>query len=232
MTENIIVVGASAGGVNALQRLVHGFPADLPAAVLVVLHSSPEGPALLGSILNSTGPLPACNATDGQTIESGHIYVAPPDQHLLCEGQHLRLWRGPKENLHRPCINVTFRSASDEYGPRVIGAVLTGTLDDGTAGLWSIRKHGGIVIVQNPADAEYSEMPRNVLKHVPVDHCVDISDMGNLIATLICKTVKGEQPTKRLNGMGRQKLSIEGEEAILVTCPDCSGPLREVRLDD
>ena len=223
--NHIIVVGASAGGVKALQQLVRGFPRDFSAAVLVVLHSSPDGPALLGEILNITGPLPSHNAIDGEPIEPGRIYVAPPDHHLLCAGHHIQLWQGPKENLHRPCINVTFRSTADEYGENVIGAVLTGTLDDGTAGLWWIRKHGGTIIVQNPTDAQYSEMPTNVLKHMQPDHSVNIADMGSLIAGLIRERRTNGRSIQGVNGMQK-------EEPILVTCPDCNGPLREVRLGD
>jgi two-component system chemotaxis response regulator CheB len=206
VAETVIVIGASAGGVAALQQLVAGFPPNMQAAVLVVLHTAPNGPGLLGEILHRSGPLPAGNAVHGQRIESGRVYVAPPDWHLLCADQHVRLWRGPKENLHRPCINVTFRSASDEYGPHVIGAVLTGTLDDGTAGLWWIRKNGGTVIVQNPANAQYSEMPRNVLRHMSVDYCVDITQMGSLMAMLACKNGKTEELSKKDLWYGATKI--------------------------
>jgi two-component system chemotaxis response regulator CheB len=222
--KNVIVVGASSGGVRALQELVRGFPETLPAAVFVVLHSSPDGPALLGQILNTTGPLPASNAVDGEHVECGRVYVAPPDSHLVCHNGAVHLWRGPKENLHRPCINVTFRSAAAEYGARVIGAVLTGMQDDGTAGLWSVRQSGGTVMIQSPSDAEYPDMPRNVMKHVTVDYSVAVSEMGKLMAKLVCESIQKEgEKIQEVNGMERQ-------EPILATCPDCNGPLREVRL--
>jgi len=133
--NDIIVVGASAGGVEALQELVGGLPGNLPAALFVVLHTQARTRSFLPEILNRSGPLLALHPDDGAKIEHGLIYIAPPDQHLLVERDHVHLSRGPREQHQRPCINVTFRSAASAYDGRVAGVVLTGQMDDGTAGL-------------------------------------------------------------------------------------------------
>src|SRR5262245_65675004 len=135
--HDVIVIGASAGGVETLQKLVRALPADLPAAIFIVQHTSPQSPCLLPEILSKAGPLPAVAPEDQTQIEHGVIYVAPPDRHLLLERNQLRIVRGPKENRHRPAIDPLFRSAAWTYGPGVVGVVLSGTLDDGTAGLWA-----------------------------------------------------------------------------------------------
>src|SRR5215470_6686177 len=157
--RNIIVIGCSVGGVEALQRLVSPLPQDFPAAFFVVLHLAPESTSVLPHILERSGRLPAIHPRDGEPVRKGRIYVAPPDKHLLIEDGKVRVVRGPKENRHRPAIDPLFRSAARWYGPRVIGVVLTGSLDDGTAGLLSIKKRGGIAIVQDPKDAICGEMP-------------------------------------------------------------------------
>src|SRR5215467_4826917 len=164
--RNIIVIGCSVGGVEALQHLVSGLSSDLPAAVLVVLHLAPQGTSVLPDILKRAGQLPAVHPKDGEAIRMGRIYVAPPDNHLLVDDGRVRIVHGPKENRHRPAVDPLFRSAARWYGPRVIGIVLTGSLDDGTAGLLSIKKCGGIAIVQDPKDAICGEMPRNALQTV------------------------------------------------------------------
>ncbi len=151
--RDVIVVGASAGGVQALQELVAQLPPELPASILVVLHLMPSGTSVLHDILDRAGPLPATQAVDGERLERGHVYVAPPDFHMLLRGSEIRLSAGPRENGHRPAIDPLFRSAVRACGPRVIGVVLSGTLDDGTDGLRLIKQRGGTTVVQDPEDA-------------------------------------------------------------------------------
>src|SRR5215211_1119499 len=184
MAKDIIVVGASAGGIEALRVLAGGLPADFPASLFVVLHTSPESPAMLPNILDRSGSLPALSPKDGDRIRPGTIYVAPPDRHLLIEPNRLRVTRGPKENRFRPAVDPLFRSAAETYGPRVIGVILTGYLDDGTAGLWNVKQRGGTTIVQDPADAVADSMPRSALKHVEVDHCVRLVQIPSLLVRL------------------------------------------------
>src|SRR5262249_5782164 len=145
--HDIVVVGASAGGVEALMTLVRGLPSNLSASIFIVLHIPAQVPSLLHDLLNRAGTLPAVTGTDGDIIEHGRIYVAPPDHHLLVDPRHIRIVRGPKENRHRPAVDVLFRSAAVSYGPRVVGVVLTGSMDDGTAGLLAIKRQGGLAIV-------------------------------------------------------------------------------------
>lgn len=182
--RDVIVVGTSAGGVEALRELAAALPPDLPASVLIVLHLSPGGPGLLPAILNRAGPLPAAHATDGEELRRGRIYVAPPDFHMLVADGRLRLARGPRENLHRPAIDALFRSAAAAWGPRVIGVVLTGALDDGTAGLGAIKRTGGVAVVQDPEEAAYPSMPRSALRNVRVDHCVPLAEIPPLLDQL------------------------------------------------
>jgi two-component system chemotaxis response regulator CheB len=151
--HDIIVIGASVGGMDALPRLIGSLPADLPASVFVVLHTAPEGPDLLPEIIRKTSALPVHHAVDGEKIRRGHVYVARPDYHLMVNGNHVRLVRGPKENFHRPSIDTLFRTAAESYRPRVAGVILTGNLDDGTAGLSAVKSFGGIAIVQDPKEA-------------------------------------------------------------------------------
>src|SRR5688572_1864255 len=158
--RDIIVIGASAGGVEALKQLASQLPENFPAAVLMVLHVSPHGYSVLPNILNRAGPLKAMHPLEGQAIERGRIYVAPPDHHLLVKPGYITLARGPKENGHRPAVDPLFRSAARSYGQRVIGIVLSGVLDDGTAGLLAVKMRHGLAIVQHPEDALYSAMPK------------------------------------------------------------------------
>jgi CheB methylesterase len=165
-----VVVGASAGGVEALADLAASLPPDLPAAVFVVLHLPPTGTSALPDILSRHGPLPASHVKDGEPIENRRIYVAPPDHHVLLRSGHVHLARGPRKNGHRPAVDTLFRSAAREYGRRVIGVVLSGALEDGTAGLVAIKGRGGLTVVQEPGDAIYPGMPGSALAHARVDH--------------------------------------------------------------
>ncbi len=182
--RDLIVLGASAGGVEALTKVCRALPADLPAAVFVVLHVPARTTSMLPSILSRAGRLRAAHATDGEPIEQGRIYIAPPDHHMAIERDHVHLTCGPKEQHHRPCINVTFRSAAAAYRERVAGVVLSGELNDGTAGLWEIDRRGGATIVQHPEEAAFPSMPLSALRELEVDYTVLLADMGPLLAQL------------------------------------------------
>jgi two-component system chemotaxis response regulator CheB len=183
--RNIVVVGASAGGVEALQRLTRGLPGDLPATIFVVMHLPPWRKSELPEIITRSGGLIALEAQPEQPFQRGRIYVAPPDYHLLVERDFIRLWRGPKENRHRPAINTLFRSAAVAHKNRVVGVILSGALDDGSTGLWWIKQFGGLAVVQDPKDARHPSMPQNALEHVDVDYVARAVDLGPLLSTLV-----------------------------------------------
>jgi two-component system chemotaxis response regulator CheB len=182
--SDVIVVGASAGGLEALCALVEGLPADLPAAVLVVLHLAPSSPDILPHILSRSGPIPAHTAVDGEPISPGRIYVAPPDQHMQVIDDRIRLSRGSSENGHRPAIDPLFRSAARAFGPRVVGVVLSGSQDDGASGLAAIAAGGGVWVVQEPGDALHPSMPRAALEHVAGGHITAAGQMGGLLTRI------------------------------------------------
>ena len=187
--HDLIVVGASAGGVEALVELARGLPRNVPAAICVVLHLPADSTSMLPQILGRAGALPAAHARDGEILRHGHVYVAPPDSHLVVEPGRLRLLGGPRENGHRRSVDVLFRTAAQEYGSRVIGVVLSGTLDDGTAGLLAIKRRGGLAVVQQPADARYPGMPQSALEHVVVDQVLPVRDIPAALSRLARETV-------------------------------------------
>ena len=182
--RDIIAIGGSAGSIEVLEALVRNLPATFGAAVFVVVHSSPRVPSRLPAILNRLGPLKAEPAIDGESIRSGRIYLPPPDRDLVIAKEHICLTRGPKEGLHPPSINMTFRSAALTYGNRVVGVLLSGMLNDGTSGLWEIAKHGGVTVVQDPAEAQFPSMPLSAVRDVPVDYRVRTGEMGDLLTGL------------------------------------------------
>src|SRR5688500_13070138 len=157
--RDILVIGASSGGLEVLKGLLGGLPAGLPASVFVVLHMAAHHPSRLPELLSRVCPLPVAHAVDGEPIVPGRVYVAPPDNHLLLMPDQVRLTNGPKENRARPAVDALFRSAAQAFGPRVVGVVLTGQLDDGTAGLWAIKDRGGLAAVQDPEEASAPSMP-------------------------------------------------------------------------
>jgi two-component system chemotaxis response regulator CheB len=239
--HDIIVVGTSAEGVEALQILVHELPPDLPAAVFIVLHLTPTDPSFLAEILRRAGPLPATQGVDGEIITPGHIYVPPPDHHLLVEPGHVRITRGPKENRFRPAVDVLFRSAAYAYGPRVIGVILTGALDDGTAGLWAVKDRGGLAVVQDPQDACHASMPQSALRHVAVDHCVPVAKLVPMLVRLVSEPAPAEggfPVSKKLaieTRIAREEYALDMGILALgsfspYTCPECNGVL--VQLQD
>jgi two-component system chemotaxis response regulator CheB len=239
--KDIVVVGASAGGMDALEKLVAGLPADLPAAVVVVWHLSPGIKSVLPSVLSRAGPLPACNPQDGDPILPGRIYVAPADHHILVERGFVRVTKGPKENRFRPAVDPLFRSAAYIYGPRVIGIVLSGALDDGTAGLWTVKLRGGTAIVQDPSDALHRSMPINALENVAVDYKLPVREIGPLLGLL---TRQQAQPQPQIPEEEQRKteheIKIAAEKDALdehvmgfgelspFTCPECHGVLTQL----
>jgi two-component system chemotaxis response regulator CheB len=189
--HDIVVIGASAGGLQALQRLLSDLPANLPAAIFIVLHMGAS--SHLAQVLGRSAVLPVSPAKSGQPIERGRIYVAVPGVHLLLHDEHILLRRGPRENLARPAIDPLFRSAACAFGARVIGVVLSGSLNDGTAGLRAIKQCGGIAIVQDPMDAAVPDMPRSAQRYVDTDHTVPIDALGDLLVRLV-REPAGETP--------------------------------------
>jgi two-component system chemotaxis response regulator CheB len=243
--RNIIVIGASAGGFEAVKKLVADFPADLPAAVFIVWHMPPDVRGVLPQVLNRENKITAVNAIDGEPIQFNRIYVAPPDRHLLLEKGHVRVTRGPKENRFRPAVDPLFRSAAYIYVSRVIGIVLSGSLDDGTAGLWTIKNRGGIAIVQDPEDAEVPSMPQNALKAVEVDYCVPVSEMSLLITRIVSEDIaemvepdmKEDKKTEMELRIAKQEIALELGILHLgdftpYTCPECHGVLSLIKEGD
>ena len=240
--RDIVVIGTSAGGVYALKDLAAALPSDFSAAIFVVIHLSPYSPSYLPEILNHAGPLKASHAIDGEPIQGGRIYVASPDHHLLVERDQVIVKKGPKENRFRPSIDALFRSAAYSYGPRVIGIVLTGLLDDGTSGMWSVKRLGGLGVVQEPDDALYASMPDSVLQHVEIDYSVPLAELAPLLCQLTEQTVTDEHdlPEKELDLMATE-VNIAAQDnafemGILsmgtltpLTCPECSGTLVSIQ---
>lgn len=183
--DRVVVVGASAGGVSALEKLASGLAADFPAPILVVLHLAANHKSLLPEILSRAGPLPACEARDGTTLAPGRFHIATPDCHLLVDGKRVRVRKGPRENGFRPSVDVLFRSAAYAWASRAIGVVLSGALDDGASGLWAIKEMGGIAVVQDPADAAFDSMPVHALRRTRVDYKAPASGLGPLLSDLV-----------------------------------------------
>lgn len=241
--RDILVLGASAGGLEVLQRIAQGLPRDLPAALFVVLHIGTNRRSQLPAILSAAGPLPAVWAEDGATIEPGRIHVAPPDHHLLIEPGRLCLSRGPRENRTRPAVDPLFRSAALAYGPRVAGVVLSGALGDGTAGLVEIKRCGGVSVVQDPADAEFRGMPLSALRYTEVDYCATAAEMAGLLT----RFARGQPPPAGARhlppGTPRRAMPLaSGQEEkmtggydlkppVALTCPLCGGAVRETAED-
>ena len=233
--HDLIVIGASAGGVAALQDLLGALPADLPAAVFITVHFSPELRSRLPWVFGRRAALDVNWAEDQAPILAGQVRVAPPDQHLLIEPGRMRVVHGPRENRHRPAIDPMFRSAAWAYGPRVVGVVLTGYLDDGTAGLWAIKSCGGTTIVQDPADALHPDMPHNALTHNRIDHRLPLSDIATLLGQLAREPagapVHGPDTLPLEIGFAAMERDM-GDMARLgtlspFTCPTCRGALWE-----
>jgi two-component system chemotaxis response regulator CheB len=190
--KDLIVVGASAGGVEAVSSLLEDLPVDLPAAIFVVIHLSPFHPSNLRNVFEAAGPFPVSNPQDGRKIENGRVYVAPPNRHLLIEEDRIRVVKGPTENFHRPAIDPLFRSAAFYGRGRVAGILLTGADMDGTAGLFSIKLRGGTTIIQDPEEARVPAMPGSALRHVKIDYKLPLRQ----IAPLVVDLARGRSRTK------------------------------------
>jgi two-component system, chemotaxis family, protein-glutamate methylesterase/glutaminase len=243
--RNVVAVGASAGGVEALQALVAGLPPDLPAAVLVVLHLSPGGTSALGHILDRAGPLPARTAEDGAPLLAGEVYAAPPNRHLMMKDGRLELSSGPTENGHRPAIDVLLRSAAYAFGPRAVGVILSGTLDDGVAGLAAIAARGGATVVQDPDDAQYRSMPENALRWVHVDQVLPADKIGTALGEILAarqaaaQNLATEDPPAGPPALAEEvDIARHADENVVdlseyarstqLSCPDCGGTLVEL----
>lgn len=239
--RDIVVIGASSGGVAALLALMKMLPADFPAPIFVVQHVGADSQSILPQLLDRVSPLAAKHAQDGEIFAPGTIYVAPPDYHLLLEGDRVLVKRGPKENRFRPSIDALFRSAAYGYGPRVIGVVLTGYLDDGTSGLWSLQRMGGVAVVQDPHDAESPAMPTNALSYVEADYVVPLAEMGALLVrlTLGPKPAVPRIPKKEIDLLGIEFQIAKAGDAFALgiiqqgqltsfTCPECHGALTQL----
>jgi two-component system chemotaxis response regulator CheB len=238
VTRDIVTLGASAGGIETLRRLVSGLPDSYPGAIFVVVHIGPESRSEIPAILSRAGPLPAVRAEHGMPIRHGVIHIAPPDEHLLVEPGRLAVVHGPVENRHRPAIDPLFRSAAWAYGPRVVGVVLSGSLDDGTAGLWAIKSCGGTTIVQEPSEALYPDMPNNALMHNRVDHRLLLNDIAPLLAQFArepLRPARGPSPPASIKDEIEFARVNRGTDAMArlghlsaFTCPTCRGALWEI----
>jgi two-component system chemotaxis response regulator CheB len=243
--RDIIVIGASAGGVEALTTLARVIAPDLPAAILVVLHVAPHGNSVLPQLLGRASRMPAEHVVHGEKIVPGRWYVAPPDHHMIVRDDTIHLGRGPSENGHRPAIDPLFRSAASHYGSRVIGVVLSGSLDDGTAGLLAVKQGGGLAVVQDPIEAMYPSMPLSAIESVEIDHILPVAEIGPLLRQLTRKPVDLSVvpvATDREDTATEAAVAEEGQSAMeeldsrgvpsAFACPDCHGVLWEVREGD
>jgi two-component system, chemotaxis family, protein-glutamate methylesterase/glutaminase len=236
--RHLVVIGTSSGGLEALCKIVGNLPTDFPAAIAVVMHTSPQSPAILHDILARYSQLPSVSPSENEPLQAGTIYVAPPDFHLLIEPGRVRLAKGPKEHRFRPAVDPLFRSAAQVFKANTIGVVLTGNLNDGSAGLWAIKELGGVAIVQDPRDAMFPSMPKSALESVSVDYVAPLSDIPPLLVKVTSeparedpsltwerledevKIVKDQDPLE----IGAQHLG----EPSMFTCPECHGVLMQL----
>ncbi len=239
--HDIVVIGASAGGLEAIRHILGAMPRDLDATLLIVLHTTSRAGSLLPEIFKRACQLPVSHPRDGEMLERGRVYIAPPGFHMIVEDGFLRVLQGPRENLQRPAIDLLFRSAAAAYGPRVIGIILTGMLDDGTAGLMVVRASGGKAIVQDPETALYPGMPKSALAHVPEALSAALDDIPALLLQLVRSPVPPESihPPKadvasaketRIAELDMSQISSEDRlgKPSPFGCPDCGGVLWEI----
>jgi two-component system chemotaxis response regulator CheB len=238
LRHDIIAIGGSAGSIDVLKTVCAAFPADLDAAVFIVVHVSAESQNLLAHIFGRATPLPATTAVEGERVQHGHIYVAPADHHLLVLDNHIRLGRGPRENRSRPAIDALFRSVAASYGSRAIAVVLSGYLNDGAAGLTAVKRCGGITVVQNPGDAQVPDMPNGALRASDIDYRASAQELGALLRTLAREPaepgpatpddIKLEIDIALGRPAGPVNISRLGRPTAL-TCPACGGVMSEIK---
>lgn len=237
--RDLVVIGASAGGIEAVQQVLSRLPPKFDAAVLIVIHTSNHAGGLLPGILERAGKLPVRHPDDGEPIRSGRVYVAPPNYHMIVEGDLIRVLQGPRENLHRPAIDPLFRSAAASFGRRVIGVILTGLLDDGTSGLMVVAAHGGSAIVQDPATAMFGSMPASALEQVPKAEVLPLEEIAGRLVKLTGEALPERPQRNGADSLVAEEIKIaefdmselEKERAgqpSAFACPDCGGVLWEL----
>jgi len=234
--RDVVVIGGSSGSLEVIKSVLAKLPRNFSASVYVVMHTAPDAPALLADILDRAGPLPAANALQGERPKPGRVYVAPPDHHLLLEPNRIRLSRGPKENRFRPAVDPLFRTAAAVYGPRVIGVIVCGGLDDGRAGLDTVKRLGGISIIQDPREAEIPSMPESAARSVEIDHCVPAREIAPLLVSLTTSDTEAHESRDVPHEVAIENRIARGDEALsagvlelgtpsFYTCPECHGVL-------
>jgi two-component system chemotaxis response regulator CheB len=236
-SRDVVVVAASAGGIEALKDLLSGVPVDYDGVILVVVHIPTVRSSALARILDRAGPLAAAEAVDGEPLEKGRVYVCVADRHLLLHDGHVLVRRGPRENGYRPAADPLFRSAARYFGPRAVGVVLSGNLGDGTSGLGTIRRQGGVAVVQDPDDALFDGMPVSALDHVGADYVLPAHEIGPLLADLASDSAPAEGPVAA-DVLQREVALMEGDADAIEDehagqpspwpCPDCNGVLWQI----
>ena len=252
--RDIVVIGGSAGSIESLKKIVGGLPSDFPGSIFVVIHVPADSPSMLARLLSNCSWLPATNPFDLEPIQRGHVYVARPDHHLTIEDGKMRVRRGPRENRHRPAIDPLFRTAARVYGPRVVGTILSGLQDDGSAGLYAVKQRGGVAIVQDPGDALWKDMPRRAIQYANPHYILPACDIPLTIVELVndqegeramarknpksrSSNGRNEKPTLVSTG-GLEQPSVNEETAYsdegegrpsVFACPECHGVLWELK---
>jgi two-component system chemotaxis response regulator CheB len=239
--KDIIVIGGSTGAIGAIRTILAGLPADFAGSLFIVVHTSPNAPGVLDVIFGTAGPLPVRLATNGERIEPGRVYVAPPDHHLIIEPGRVRLTRGPRENRFRPAVDPLFRSAAQTYGPRVSGIIVSGGLDDGTSGLWAVKQLGGTAIVQDPDEALVASMPQSAMRNVRVDHVLPVAEIAPLLLRLAAMPADAPEGIHAVPHEIEVEVKIAGEDNAreagvmkmgtpsAYACPECHGVLLQLK---
>jgi two-component system chemotaxis response regulator CheB len=239
-SHDIVVMGASAGGIPPIERVLSALPSDFPASVFVAIHTAAEGPRMLSEVISRMSSLAVAYAVDGESPRKSRVYLAPPDRHLLLEPNLIRVTAGPRENRHRPAIDPLFRSAARAYGPRVVAVLFSGLLDDGTAGLKAVGGCGGKTIVQDPGEARFSSMPRNAVKNDSPHYVLRVRELADTLIHLVLngsrRRTSGDQIRSKLNSEVKiAEIDVAAIEQAkpgipsVYSCPECNGTLWEIR---